>query len=257
MKLAEHPKIFAIMKEFWSRTYCSNAPIFEHPFGEFDCHYGYMYINRVCYRVPDLISNLHRGKKSRPLQRSLTPHLDCCPTQLYNSGKNVPRWRPIQSLIALTPNLEASTGGFEAVPGFHHEFQTYFAKKSTPVVQHPKPVCIGDFSPLSMSKDKGVIQRFEHIPYEAGSLVLWDWRIPHANAYHHRGMKPREVVFVEYLPDVPVNRTYARKQLEMYLKKKLPVDHWQNPNKGGKPLAYEFHDFSTLGAQLIGLCPWE
>lgn len=258
MKLAENERIFHAVRQLWASTYCcSDCTDFQHPYGDLNWRNGYMYLNRVCYRVPDRISKQHAARKSRPLQRSLTPHLDCCPNSLYNSGKEIPRWRPIQSFIALTSNHEASMGGFEAVVGFHREFKTYFADRQREN-NLKSAVCLGDFSPLTTSYDKVVIDRFEHIAYEAGSLVLWDWRIPHANAYHHYGEMPREVVYTEFLPDVELNRRYAEEQLTRYKARQLPADHWQSPaSKNENATTYSFHHFSALGARLIGLYPWK
>lgn len=56
--------------------------LYSHPFGSLDRLHdglpsGFVYMNRVCYRVSDQISDLHsRGKKKRrKLQRCLAPHL--------------------------------------------------------------------------------------------------------------------------------------------------------------------------------------
>ncbi|KAF0721047.1 hypothetical protein AaE_010201, partial [Aphanomyces astaci] len=191
LSVAEHEGVFDVISDLWDATYANAtdpADLFYHPFDRFPGKQGFMYINRVCYRVPDAISTMpldQEGvsrKKKKSLQRSLTPHIDCCPTNLYESGKVFPRWRPIQCITVLTPNLDPSTGGFEAVAGFHREFSSYFKGTSTTDTGRP-PVCLGDFSPLRMQEDKAVIARYEHVPADAGSVILFDWRIPHANSY--------------------------------------------------------------------------
>ena len=67
-----------------------------HPFGSFDYTKGYCYIDRIGYRLPTKLaeqiamanaaatnesSNKQKKKKRKnmAIQRSLTPHLDCCP----------------------------------------------------------------------------------------------------------------------------------------------------------------------------------
>ncbi|RHY31294.1 hypothetical protein DYB32_003632 [Aphanomyces invadans] len=222
-----------------------------------------MYINRVCYRVPDAIATLPRDeegaskKKKKALQRSLTPHIDCCPTNLYESGKAFPRWRPIQCITVLTPNLDPSTGGFEAVAGFHKEFSSYFSKAPPLVESSRPPVCLGDFSPLRMQEDNAVIARYEHVPADAGSVILFDWRIPHANSYRHVGIIPREVVYTGFLPNVPMNQAYALEQLRRYKARLLPADHWQ---KGTTDKAvdetFSAHEFAPLGRKLMAIDPW-
>lgn len=67
-----------------------------------------------------------RGLKPRPLQRSLTPHFDCCP-ETYHDASTKNKWRPIQCFVSLTDNIQPNTGGFEACPGFHREFRTWVA----------------------------------------------------------------------------------------------------------------------------------
>lgn len=87
-----------------------------------------MYIDRVCFRVPEIISQKFRVKK-KSLHRSLTPHLDCCPHKLYTSEKEFPKWRPIQAFISLTDTLKINEGGFEAHPGFHIKFNDWVANR--------------------------------------------------------------------------------------------------------------------------------
>lgn len=259
LKVAENDKVFAGMSDLWSATYARNHPDFTHPHGEFNGKQGFMYINRVCYRVPDTISKLHGAKKSRPMQRSLTPHLDCCPSDPFNSGKDTPRWRPIQCITVLTDNLEANTGGFEAVLGFHKEFESYFANQAQRALDDgDRPqVCLGDFSPLRMQEDREVIRRYQHIDCTAGSVIFFDWRIPHANSYKHTGAIPREVVYTGFLPNVPMNAHYAQEQLRRYRLRLLPADHWQKSQDDTRvDEQFSTHHFSSLGSRLIGLHPW-
>uniref|UniRef100_A0AAV1UR86 Phytanoyl-CoA dioxygenase n=1 Tax=Peronospora matthiolae TaxID=2874970 RepID=A0AAV1UR86_9STRA len=268
LKVAEHEKTFAAMTDLWQATYAQNHPDFQHPFGAFNSKQGYMYINRVCYRVPDALSTKFAAtKKSRPMQRSLTPHWDCCPSKMYESGKSIPRWRPIQCITVLTNNTEPSTGGFEAVPGFHKEFAAYAAtrqeldtvenKTLSPTSSCRPQVCLGDFSPLRMQEDRAVIDRYRHIGCEAGSVIFFDWRIPHANSYKHIGTIPREVIYTGFLPDTAMNRTYAQEQLRRYKARFLPSDHWQKDDLDACVTEdYSVHPFSALGSRLIGLYPW-
>jgi hypothetical protein len=94
--------------------------LWEHPFGHFDAKKAIAHVDRIGYRLPEAISvpdigggddvgtvgggvaggagggsgTSKRGKKRRGLQRSLTPHMDCCPTALHaGGGKQYPRWR--------------------------------------------------------------------------------------------------------------------------------------------------------------------
>lgn len=70
--------------------------LWEHPYEKFDGSQCYAHVDRVGFRVPDSIinSSTRDKKKKSMLQRSLTPHLDCCPTSMHGGGgKLIPRWR--------------------------------------------------------------------------------------------------------------------------------------------------------------------
>ena len=158
--IAANSKLFAITTELWKAAYCHNnedredllllgegdniEQLFKwHPYGAFDCHKGYMYIDRIGYRLPTKLakelgakartvgtttadtsvsrgmSNTHhhddnkkKAKKSMPIQRSLTPHLDCCPSTFFMDPLTKTKWRPIQCFVALTDALEPDTGGY-------------------------------------------------------------------------------------------------------------------------------------------------
>ena len=87
-------------------TYGTNAGLWAHPYGPVAAEGLWAHVDRVGVRVPDAA-----GKK-RALQRSLTPHLDCCPDRLHaGGGKRFPRWRPIQCFLALDDALEALNAG--------------------------------------------------------------------------------------------------------------------------------------------------
>jgi hypothetical protein len=94
------------MSELWAATFANGESPYNHPFGAFSPEEALMYIDRVCYRVPDSISALHCSEtnKKRCLQRSLTPHIDCCPHRMFQDiGEHkYSKWRPIQAYIALT-----------------------------------------------------------------------------------------------------------------------------------------------------------
>ena len=107
-------------------TYATNAGLWAHPYGAVAAEGLWAHVDRVGVRVPDAAST-----KKRSLQRSLTPHLDCCPDRLHaGGGKRFPRWRPIQCFLALDDALEADQGGFECCGGFHRRFEAYYADRA-------------------------------------------------------------------------------------------------------------------------------
>ncbi|KAL7546247.1 hypothetical protein ACHAWF_009582, partial [Thalassiosira exigua] len=261
------------------------------------------YIDRIGYRIPtDVAEQIgkqlakERGedtpeegtkkkkkKRARPIQRSLTPHLDCCP-ETYDDVEGKVKWRPIQCFVSLTDNLEPNTGGFEAVPGFHREFRSWARdgrrrrrRPGSPsrgdgssATSRPLP-CVGEYAHLSPSDDGEILRRTEHVPVRAGSAVFWDNRIPHANAYRNDGREARAVVYCSFLPDIPVNRTFVERQLEDWRAGRVPRlgDRWmrredederddegRGDGSGKEASKATISELSELGKRLIGLVEW-
>jgi len=181
LRLNESPVIVSILQELWRHTYAQYSPgddgsDFQHPFGNFDPNEGYLYIDRVCFRVPDDISAKFGPTKKKQLQRSLTPHLDCCPHDMY--GKDS-KWRPIQAFLCLTDTLLPDQGGFEACPGHHKGFAQWASSRTPSVSKSGEEFvpCVGDFTPIRPLEDKDVLEKFRHIPCKAGDLVCWVRRL--------------------------------------------------------------------------------
>ena len=360
LAIATDERIFNIVSTLWESTYGRYNPkkdskdnLFYHPFESFDFKTGFIYMNRVCYRVPDQISsqclksndnininNINniinnndsrqqtksqrtktnkniskkkKNKKQRGLQRCLAPHLDCCPLDLFGierkkcnlkvdpnldshsnsnnkkanivSNKEQMRWRPIQLFLSLTDNDEPNTGGFECVKGFHKQFHKYFKSKyninndidnnschddELDEINEMKnnddamfnQVCVGDFIRLLPKEDEKVLKSFQHIGYKKGSLILFDWRTPHANARFNKSNHVRKVIYTGFLPNVPLNAKYAKQQLECYKNKTVPPDFWGNERYSHssndiivKQVDEQF-EFSSLGKKLMAIEPW-
>jgi ectoine hydroxylase-related dioxygenase (phytanoyl-CoA dioxygenase family) len=102
------------------------------------------------------------------------------------------------------------------------------------------------------------MKRFRHIPVRAGSVVFFDNRIPHASAYRNDSDQARAVIYCSFLPDVPMNRRYAERQLLLYKRRIKPDDQWINLSEskateepeGSNPL-------SELARKLLLLEEWE
>lgn len=252
LQLNEDPIVLAIMQALWAASYASGeVPHFQHPYGPFDSNKGYMYIDRCCFRLPDelIYPPGVDGTKSKrkTLQRSLTPHLDCCPHEMYRGRK----WRPIQAFIALTDTIEPNHGGFEVCKGLHREFDEWIARRQPSESTGTIP-CVGQFTPIRPKEDADIIARMEHVPCQAGDLVCWDYRLAHANAGHNFSGDVREVVYVGLLPCIPLNQTYAEEQLQLYQQGQLPIDQWHE-SKMRQSCDYEF---SEMGKRLMTILPW-
>jgi hypothetical protein len=285
-EISTNSKLFAMTRQLWAAAYCHDGETKHqlaqdelyrwHPFGSFDCSRGYAYIDRVGYRLPsDLAQHMgdrlrpERKKKARAVQRSLTPHLDCCPSSMYHDS---PKWRPIQCFVSLSDSLEPNHGGFEAAKGFHREFDAWAATRppgrttygnsdgSIHEIKAEEAPCVGQYTHIRPKEDREVMDRVQHIPVQAGSAVFWDNRIPHANSYKHLGKHPRAVIYCSFLPDIELNRKYVQQQLADFQQGKPPRDQWNNleqeyllADKVGSCLA----SLSPLGRKLLGMEPWD
>lgn len=56
-------------------------------------------------------------------------------------------------------------------------------------------------------------KKLEPIMAPRGSLVCWDNRLPHATCSKLAGYDTREVVYVGWLPNIELNKKYAKQQL--------------------------------------------
>lgn len=289
LQVATHPRLLAATQQLWRAAYCHEGQqrheLAEsehyrwHPYGAFDPSLAYSYIDRIGYRLPSSLAEqvgaqlaVHEGqslsKKKRKhlaIQRSLTPHLDCCPSN-FNS-KSASKFRPIQCFVSLTNSLEPHTGGFEAARGFHRDFETWAKSRppsvtksqldngSTETISTPAP-CLGDYTHIRPDQDRAVLERIQHIAVPAGAAVFWDVRIPHANAYRHVGDEPRAVVYCSFLPDVSLNRQYVANQLQDWKRGRRPNDQWIMADESETTPSIDLEWLSDDQRRLFGLDPW-
>lgn len=278
MRVATNPKLFAITKQLWKNSYCwQGEPQSEvgedvfrwHPYGPFDPDKGYAYIDRIGYRIPSTMAEYlsiaaSRNGKPISIQRSLTPHLDCCPDSPFGKAK----WRPIQCFVSLTDNAMPDTGGFECHRSFHRSFHIWAANRPPTVIKKKsgddatfKAPCVGEYSHIRPIEDRVVMENIRHVSVPAGAAVFWDTRIPHANSYRHAGAIPRCVVYCSFLPDVCINHTYVSHQLERWKAGNAPTDQWVRQD--GVSLSGALSNFDRLlptwsadQRKLLGIEPW-
>lgn len=114
---------------------------------------------------------------------------------------------------------------------------------------------VGDFTPVRPVEDADVISRFRPVYYPAGSVIAFDWRLPHANASRNDVEVTREVAYASFLPDVGINRGYAAYQRGRYRERRIPLDQWLRPKSEveDEPV----YEFSELGKKLLGEVPWD
>ena len=253
----ENRKYSSICKELYASTYATydgdgkGDGLWAHPYGKFDPMKDgiWAHVDRIGFRVPDSIAETTTRKfhgkskrlKTTLLQRSLTPHLDCCPAAMHEGGNKLfPRWRPIQCFLSLSDTMERNHGGFECVPGFHHEFEEYYKRfnksqnrqefDSDSNIGSTLP-CVGDYVHIRPKEDSDVIDRFTHVPVPSGAAVFWDQRLPHANSRRNKGSKSRCVVYGGFLPrgkGIELNEAYAKEQLRRLKEGRPQTDFWMN-----------------------------
>jgi len=147
-------------------------------------------------------------------------------------------------------------------------------------------LCVREYTYIRPKEDEEVMKAVQHVSVRKGSAVFFDNRIPHSNAFRHVGTSPRAVIYCSFLPDVHINRIYAKKQLDGYYDGKLPNDTWvlvqdeqekqdddnnhidhnstrndfvkdlPDPNHFTNPRKNEF-SLSSLGRKLMMMDPWE
>lgn len=237
-------KVHDIYAQLWEETYGKNdgnTKGWLHPYGACFDKSMIAEIDRVGYRPGN--KEQSSPTKPRSAELGLKYHVDFIPgeefprvsTEKQRSQLRYPvstrRWRPFQSFIAISDNSDTENGGLELLPGFHLQFEEWYAKnyaKSS-----------SEFTVLSGNNAFKKLQKdCISVPYSAGSVVIWDYRTPHRNARSNKGPDPRYVIYGTYLPKVDVNVFYAERQREHYSKSILPpaayprkMTHYSNRRK--------------------------
>ncbi len=149
-----------------------------------------------------------------------------------------PKGVSFQGLVYLN-DTPAEQGGFCCVPELFRRLEDWLARQEAPETIR-RPDVEG--------------YEIETVGAPAGSLIVWDRRLPHSSAVN-RGTTPR---FVQYVAMNPAGDETQREALARLVREKRPpewalrqrVPGQQNPEPG--PPAR----LSALGARLAGLEPW-
>lgn len=199
-------QMYLIWKELINQT------ITELPFGP---HNDILpYIDRICWRLPDVLRQ----------EGGLGLHLDRRPG--INGLTSIKKYRPIQGFISLTDHYGSESGGLKIVKGFHKIFNEYFDKNSEINFETS-----GEFFRMHDKSHLKLQKICEAINVPAGSLVLWDNRLPHATCEKLCGFDSREVVYLSYIPNVPLNIKYFNDQKENFIKNIQPPSYLKDINK--------------------------
>jgi hypothetical protein len=258
MSIHEDPKFFNIVSGLFEATFAAGIPGFESPYAGFNPRQGYMYMDRLNCRLPDAIK----------AQGGLGLHVDCNPLSPCDDPA---KWRPIQASVMLTDSLTPTSGGLYVVPGMHTCVKEYVQRNNAQTAgkltnkgncekgrgnaargrAHVKCSSFTRFDKCSDMVDHMMVP----VLAPAGSIILWDNRLPHATAEQHDGPDTREVLFMTYLPDIPKNQAYAHAQRKCFFSRTPPPDFHTKSNSK-KEQEEPTYAFSQLGRRLMTIEPW-
>ena len=201
-----HNNVIKNMNTLLNATYNSNSKDFQHPFGKFNK--SLCYVDRICYRLPDHIYS----------EGGLSLHLDRNPLDPYllNSKTPLKKWRPIQAFVSLTDQYGGESGGLRVVKNFHKTIDDYFSKSS--IIDKCEG---GEFFRMHGHNYDSLHKECHPVNAPAGSLVLWDNKLPHETCDKLTSLDTREVVYVGFLPSVEINKKYVAEQLNA-IKQNIP-----------------------------------
>jgi len=136
----------------------------------------------------------------------------------------------IQGLINFADNL-TEDGGIQIVPGFHKHIAEWVESTRESMGKR-----FGDKNSFIVLPECWATQGAQRIPMRAGSLLLWDSRMPHGSAPNDSSC-PRLCQFIKMFPAQKLNEN------------RCAVVSKRVQESGCK--------VSELGKKLFGLAPWE
>lgn len=191
------------------------------------------YIDRICWRLPDHIRE----------EGGLGLHLDRNPWNPFGSTK----YRPIQGFVALTDQYGSASGGLQLVEGFHKIINEYFEKSYNKIEANST----GQFYRLHDKKHTNLQNELQHVDVKAGSLVLWDNRLPHATCKKLTSFDSREVIYVSYIPNTKTNIKYWTQQATNFLSNIAPPSY--NDNNEQVDRDYDINQLTDFQRQTLGV----
>ena len=158
-----------------------------------------------------------------------------------------PGFSHVQAIICLTDSTPTS-GGFACVPGFHKKFKHWGeAHPMGSLVVNGKTIneTYGDGQPFPVPSDDPCQQEIIQALAPAGSMILWDSRLPHQNVPNIDNEAFR-VVF--YCNMVVATDTVLEERRKLLVQKRILMDLQKDSGSGNRfP-----HNLSELGNQVLG-----
>ncbi len=190
------------------------------------------YIDRICWRLPDHIRE----------EGGLSLHLDRNPWNMSLAKK----YRPIQGFVTLTDQFGSESGGLKVVKGFHKKFNEYFFNS----YNKTEADMSGEFYRLNDKKHTKIQLELQNINAKAGSLVLFDNRLPHATCQKLSSFDTREVIYLSYIPNVKINKKYCERQVKNFLLNIPPPSYETNDHVDRD---YEIDELTKYQKKLFGI----
>lgn len=211
----------------------SGAPLFGHPLGAFD---DVVFLcDRTNYRLPDSVR----------AEGGLEMHID---RNAVDPFANLAFWRPVQAFVALTDQYGGESGGLRCVRGFHARYNSYDVARG----EDPSALAKGAFNRLNTKRHSSLADACMPVDCPAGALVLWDNRLPHATAQKLRGRDTREVVYCNFVPNVPVNAEAVAAQRRA-LELNLQPPHYDTTGAAPGDRDWQFDELTDEQRRLLGV----
>jgi hypothetical protein len=213
-----------IFDSLYEKTYKTKNPLYNSPFtinGD-----SLPFLDRYGFRLPSWIPpvTFEDGFTIGP-EEGLGLHIDMDPYNPYLYENNVSKlikWRPFQSFFTITDHSMENNGGICVVPDFHKRFDEFFTSYSrgTKIVERTQSHS-GEF--FRMGECDGT-SGMECVPVLApeGSLIIWDYRLPHKTTKKCDNPLGRKQIYGSWLPNCEINRKIVELQRKNFEKSILP-----------------------------------
>jgi hypothetical protein len=129
---------------------------------------------------------------------------------------------PIQGFLSLTNQLNNKHGGLQIVKGFHKKYTNH-----------------EEIMNMNLKNNSYLLEKIENVCVKAGSLVLWDYRLPHKTNSKFVSDDTREVIYMSYIPNTKENKSYCKNQYVNFLLNLPPPDFYNEKSKNNK-IDYEY-----------------
>lgn len=211
-----------IFDSLFKITYKENTGIYSHPF-KWHGDNSVPFLDRMGFRLPSWIPQTidDSGQTIGP-ENGLGLHVDQNPFNPYlldkESISHLYKWRPFQSFVTVSDHTMYENGGLCVVPDFHKKADSFWSGCNEIIKMEQSEFHSGEFYRMHH------YDSLECIPIlaPAGSLVLWDTRLPHKTTLTCQNPRGRKMIYGSWLPDIEINQAYMRQQKKHYKRGILP-----------------------------------